>query len=825
VKGVRRLWRRLAGTIDTLLQDLRFAVRSCRKRPAFLAVVVLSLAIGIGINTTIFTWLKAVYLNPLPGVPDARHLVTINAAYKFGDGYSNSYPDFVYIRDHSRLFIGLFAHEMEALAVSDGKSAEMTMGGIVSGNYFDVLNTKMAFGRGFQPEEDEVSDRDAVVVLGDGLWRRRFGADRDILGKRIELNKVPFTVIGVAAPRFMGVYGGIRQDFWIPLHMAGALDPNHDDPLTHGMGLQIMGRPKPGVSISALQSELNVLSPEIRRLYHKQSADYQAQVYPLHEAQRGFHSGLFEMVRVLAIAVAIILLLACLNAANLLIGRATERSREISLRMSLGASRRRIIRQLFTESLVIASIAGALGVAIVYATRSVPAVLAPPGIELYLNLGIDWTVIAFLFAITIGTSFAFGLLPAFETSKVDLVESLKEGSANVTPGRRRALWRRLLVVGQVSLAMTALFGAALFAEYLREVITANRGFQTKNILTAEVDVFAAGMNESRGRAFYRDSIRRLESIPDVESAAWTTFLPMSGTGGGNRRKAEVRGYFAPPDNPLSLIVDTASPGYLRTLGIPILKGREFEWSDTQSAMPVLIVNQKFVDEYLKGRDPIGAQVQIDGVWRSIVGVHRNYIYRDPTQPTRPTVLLPITQDYNTDAIVVVRTKADPSRLSSSLRALIAEFDRSIPVAHVMTMEENVDSHFVETKVGTVALIFFAVVACILAAIGIYAVLAGFINQRRREFGIRIALGAKPSDVRQSIFMQSAIMALIGSGIGLMFSLALGELLKSALFTLSPFDPVLYVAAALAMAVTVMVSTMAPAWSASRIDPIAALRTE
>lgn len=607
--------------------------------------------------------------------------------------------------------------------------------------------------------------------------------------------------------------------------MAAALDPNHTDPLTHGMGLQIMGRPKSGVSLSALQSELTVLSRQIQRLYHKDAADYQAQVYPLHQAQRGFHSGLFDMVRVLAIAVAIILLLACLNAANLLMGRATERSREISLRMSLGASRRRIVRQLFTESLVIASIAGALGPVIVYATRSIPAVLAPPGMELYLNLDIDWTVIAFLFAITTVTSFVFGLLPAFETSKVDLVESLKEGSGNVTPGRRRALWRRLLVIGQVSLAMTALFGAALFTEYLREVITANRGFETRNILTAETDLSAGGVNEARGRVFYRDSIRRLESLPGVESAAWTTFLPMGATGGGNRRKAEVRGYSAPPDNPLSLIVDTASPGYLRTLAIPIVKGREFEWSDTPAAMPVLMVNQKFVDEYLKGRDPIGAQVQIDGVWRSIVGVHRNYLYRDATQSTRPTVLLPITQDYNTGAIIVVRTKTDPSRLSSLLRGIIADFDRSIPVAHVMTMQQNVDSHFMETTVGTVALICFAVVACIIAAIGIYAVLTGFINQRRRELGIRIALGAKPSDVRRSVLMQSAMMALIGSGIGFMFSLALGELLKSALFTLSPFDPRLYAAAALAMGATVMVSTVAPAWSASRIDPIAALRSE
>ena len=811
--------------IEALLQDLKFTRRSFRKRPAFLVVIVLSLAIGIGLNTTIFTWLKAVYLNPLPGVTDARRLVTINATYKFGDGYSDSFQDYVYLRDHSRLFAGLFAHELETLAVNDGRSAEMTSGGIVSGNYFDVLNTRISLGRGFRPEEDEVLDRNPVVVLGDTQWRRRFGADPGVLGRKIELNRIPFTVIGIAAPGFIGVYGGLPQNFWIPLHMARAVETSQSDPLSNGMGLQIMGRPKPGVSISAIQSELDVLSRRMQPLYHKDAADYRAQVYPLHQAQRGFHSGLFEMVRVLAIAVVIILILACLNAANLLIGRATERTREIGVRISLGAGRGRIVRQLLTESLVIAAFAATVGLLIVYATRSVPAILAPPGMDLYLNLDIDWRVITFLLVVVVGTSMLFGLLPALEASRIDVVDSLKEGSGNITVGRRRSFWRRSLVVGQVALAMTALFGAALFAEYLHEVINANRGFQTRNILTAETDLFAAGVNEARGRVFYRESVRRLESLPGVESAAWTTFLPMNGSGGGNRVKAEVRGYAASPNNPLSIIVDSVSPGYLRTLGIPLLKGREFEWSDSPSAMPVIMVNQKFIDEYLKGRNPIAAQVRIGGTWHSIVGVHRNYVYRDPTQPTRPTVLLPITQDYNTDAIVLMQSKTDPSHLVSPLRQVLTQFDRNIPVAHVMTMEENVNAHFIETKAGTAALVFFAVVACTLAAIGIYAVLAAFVNQRRREFGIRIAVGARPGDLRTKVLVESALMALTGSGIGLVLSVTLAGLLRSVLFTLSPFDPRLYAAAALVMAVTVLLSTIAPAWAASRMDPIAALRGE
>jgi predicted permease len=812
--------------LETLLQDVRFALRAFGKRPGFFAVVVLSLAIGIGLNATIFTWLKAVYLNPLPAVVDARQLVTINASYpNAGDGYSNSFADYEYIRSQSRLFSGLFAHEMLMLAVSDGKSAKMTTGGIVSGNYFHLLGVKIAAGRPFQPEEDQVLDRNPVIVLGERLWREQFGADPNILGKQILLNGIPFTVIGVAAPGFIGVYGGIRQDFWIPLHMARALDAAHQDRLARGSWLQIMGRPNSGVAVSALQAELDVLSRQMRRLNHKDDTGYRAEVFPLHQAQRGFHSGIYEMVRILGLVVILVLLLACLNAANLLIGRATDRSREISVRISLGASSGRIVRQLLTESFLIAAAAGAAGLLIVLATRSLPAMLAPPGMELYLNLSIDWRVVGFLLGASVVTALLFGLWPAFETVRVNVADSLKEGAGNITAGRRRAFWRGVLVAGQVAFAMTALFGAALFAVYLRNEMQASRGFESRNVLTTSVDLFAAGMNETRGRAFYRDSVERLEALPGVESAAWTTFLPMSGSGGGNSRRGDVRGYAAPDGKPLSIVVDTISPGYLKTLSIPLVEGREFARSDVQNSAPVLIVNQQFVSEYLKGRDPLGVQVRIGDVWRSIVGVHRNYIYRDPTQSQSPAVLLPLTQDYNTSAILVLRTKGDPTRIVPQVRREIVTFDRNIPVGGFMTMDENVGARFASDEMGTAALTIFAVFAGALAAIGIYAVLAAYVNQRRREFGIRVALGALPADVRRRVLLESGRLAIIGGGIGLLLSMALGKLLATSVVALSPFDPRLYMATALGMAAIVLVSTLGPARKASRLDPLAALRSE
>ncbi|PYT32421.1 MAG: hypothetical protein DMG58_10190 [Acidobacteria bacterium] len=812
--------------LETLAQDVRFAVRALAKRPSFVVVAILSLGIGIGVNATVFTWFKAVYLNPLPGVREARKLITISASYRDAEGYSNSYADLLYFRDHSRLFTTLFAHEMEMLALSDGKYAEMTTGGIVSGNYFNVLGTPMALGRGFRPEEDEALDRNPVLVLGYGLWQRRFAGDPNIIGRRLELNRTPFIVIGVAAPGFIGVYGGIRQDYWVPLHMARALDSEHGDRLAHGSWIQIMGRSKPGVALTAIQSELDVLSAQIRRAYRKDEPDYRAVAYPLHRAARGYHSGIFQMVQILAVAVGIVLLLACLNVASLLIARAADRAREISVRLSLGASRSRIVRQLFTESVVLAGLSGAAGLLVAYWTRSVPNMLSGQGFELYLNLGIDWTVIGFLFVVSLAAAVVFGLLPAIETTRLNLVDALKEGASSVTAGRRRHLWRSSLVVGQVALSMAALVSAALFAQHLVKMLRTDLGFKPQNVLTAETDLFAAGVNESRGRVFYRSAIDQLQAMPQVVWAAWTTFLPMSGSGGGNRRKMEVQGYAAPDGKPLAVVVDTITPGFLRTVGIPLAAGREFAWSDDKTAAQVIIVNQAFAGLYLKGRDPLGAAVRVDGTWCTIVGVHRDYFYRTPIPPPQgPAAFLPMTQDYSTHATIVVRTKTDPSLLAVPLRQMIHGFDANLPVVAMMTMEENVGYQFIDTKIATGTLILFGAIASILAAIGLYGVLATFVNQRRREFGVRTALGATPGDLRSIVLFQSTRLALIGVAVGLLLSVACAQLLQSALEGLSTSNPAVYAAGALGVAIIATVSTVVPSRTAARMDPIVALRYE
>ena len=396
----------------------------------------------------------------------------------------------------------------------------------------------------------------------------------------------------------------------------------------------------------------------------------------------------------------------------------------------------------------------------------------------------------------------------------------------MTAGRRRHLWRSSLVVGQVALSMAALVSAALFAQHLVKMLRTDLGFKPQNVLTAETDLFAAGVNESRGRVFYRSAIDQLQAMPQVVWAAWTTFLPMSGSGGGNRRKMEVQGYAAPDGKPLAVVVDTITPGFLRTVGIPLAAGREFAWSDDKTAAQVIIVNQAFAGLYLKGRDPLGAAVRVDGTWCTIVGVHRDYFYRTPIPPPQgPAAFLPMTQDYSTHATIVVRTKTDPSLLAVPLRQMIHGFDANLPVVAMMTMEENVGYQFIDTKIATGTLILFGAIASILAAIGLYGVLATFVNQRRREFGVRTALGATPGDLRSIVLFQSTRLALIGVAVGLLLSVACAQLLQSALEGLSTSNPAVYAAGALGVAIIATVSTVVPSRTAARMDPIVALRYE
>jgi predicted permease len=810
--------------LESIVKDLRFALRTFRRRPSFTAVAVLSIGLGIGINATVFGWLKAVYLNPLPGVSNARDLVTVNASFKDREGFSNSYADFTLIRDYARSFKGVFAHEMLFASVSDGRTAEKMGGGFVSANFFEVLGVPPARGRLFGPQEDAAVGSD-VVVLSHAMWHRKFGGDPRILGQRVLINRIPVTVIGVAAEPFRGVYGGIAQDYWVPLRFATALDERNLDISAKGSWMQIMGRLAPGASPAAVQAELDVLSAQARDSHRKTSPDYRAIAHPLHRAQRGFHAGFFQMVQVLAVAAFIVLLLACVNVAGLLLARANDRAREITIRFSLGASRGRIVRQLMIESFLLAGIGGAAGLIIAMASQSLPEVLSATGVEMVFNSSLDWSVAAFLAAATTVSALLFGLVPAIATSGLSVGEGLKQGAAHVTAGKRKSRFRGALVVVQVALSTAALASAAFVGETLLRAANSDRGFRAENVLTAEVDAASGGLDETGGRALYGGVIERLRTSPGVVDAAFTTFLPMSGHGGGNHRETEVRGYVPPEERPLSVVVDAVSAGYLRTLGIPLVQGREFDSSDVAGAPPVMLCNEKFAERYFAGREAVGAQVRIGNEWRTIVGVHRNFVYRHPSMPHEPAVLLPLEQDYSPAAIAIVRTRDRGASAAALLRAAVAEVNTEIALARVITMEQNIALRFLDLRIMSAVLAVFGLLCCTLAAIGLYGVLASFVNQRRREFGVRSALGATALEVAAMVFRQSAWFTGIGAVCGLGLAIGLARVLRSALFSAAPESAWIYIAATAGVFLTAMIASAPPFIAAARMDPVSALRHE
>jgi predicted permease len=800
------------------MKDFRFALRLLAKRPAFTIIALSSLVIGIGLNAAVFAWFKAAYLDPFPAVPAARELVTVNAAFRDGAGYSNSYEEFVYLQDQSTSFKGLLAHETLTASLGDGKSAQMTTGGIVSGNYFDVLGVSIAFGRGFRPEEDEVLDRNPVLILGHALWQRRFAGAPDMLGRKLRVNGIDFDVVGVAPEEFVGVYGGVRQEFWIPLHMARVLQDDPSRLLEDSSWFQIMGRPRPGVTFEQIQAEFQLLSKGVQGLFHKSQPDYRLDVFPLHKAQRGYHAGLFQMVQIVGSGVILVFILACLNVANLLIGSAAQRVDEIKVRLCLGASRWRLLRQLLTESVLLAGLAGIGGIQIAYAAQSLPAFFAAENDVPYFNAGVDWSVVSFLIVASLMAAAACGFLPAILATRTRLADAV---TSNRTTGRN--LWRRVLVVFQVALSLTVLTGTALLARHHWNLVRTDFGFAPRNILAAETDFRTARINEERGRLIYRNSIEQLLALSEVESAAWATYLPMSGSGGGNRRRLEVSGFTPPKESVLTVIADLATPGFLKTLGVPLVKGRDFEWSDDQQSRRVVTVNQEFAYTYLQNRDPIGVSVRIGREWHEIVGVYANYVYRHPTNPVRPSVFLPLLQEYDGHALLVLRSKGDPLLLAATVRKLIEDNSPNLAVANMKTMEDNIAGQLEDVRVITIAFAAFALISCTLAAGGLYGVIGSFVNERRREFAIRSALGATPSDLRGLVFRETAMLAGGGILIGVALSAASSRLL-GAIFTGMPgMETALFTITVLATAALSFLSIAGPLATASRIDPSAGLR--
>ena len=814
--------------MDHLLRDLKLAVRTLAKAPLFTLVVIATIALGIGANATIFTWLKAIALKPVPGVENSNELVTVNGARGTRTGISNGFWEYAYLRDNAKSFRGVFAHELVPMSLSEEARPEFVVGSVASGNYFDVLGVRAALGRTFSQQEDVSPNAHPFAVISHRLWQRRFASDAGVVGKSIRLNSHPFTVIGVLPPGFAGVYGGIGQDVWVPMQMQSKLTQRDADLNKAGRWMQIMARLAPGETVERAQAEVTLLSAQLEKADPERNRDWRLMVYPLLKAQRGLQATMAPVLMIVMAVVGLVLLIACANIASLLLTRAVGRQKEIAVRLALGASRWQISRQLLTESLLLAAAGGTAGLLVSSWTATGLITLFPLG-EFYLGLDLstDATVLTFTAAASLLTGVIFGLAPAWQGTKTDILSTLKSEAGSISGGVRKSRMRNALVVSQIALSMVALVAAGLFLRAVQTGLSANPGFRTENALLASYNLKLADYSPERGAIFHRQLIERASALPGVQSAALGSYVPLSIGGGGSIYGVTVEGYVprGTEDPRQDVTGDTISAGYLKTLGVPLAAGREFEATDTKDSGRVLIVNETFAQKFWPQQSALGRRVQVRGNWHEVIGVARNAKYRQFNEEPAPLMYLSLEQNYDASMTLVLRTAGDPGAAWPGLQRAMQEMDANLAVFQVKTLENSVSTSFFPQRIAAVLLVVFGGLALFLSAMGLYGLLSYAVSQRKREIGVRMALGASPGDILRLITGQGLMLVGIGSVVGLVAAFAAARALATLLLGVSTSDPTTYVGVALLLGAIALAACVLPARRAMRTDPMVALRYE
>jgi predicted permease len=819
-------------------QDIRYAFRIILKNPGFSAIAVISLALGIGANTTIFTVVNAILLNPLPvkdistlvemDTIDSKTKVTQANNAKLGMSYRN-YQDYVRLNE---VFSGLTCVSGGPLTWSGSAEPKQLNGILVSADYFDVLGVQPSAGRFFYPDEDKKPGGNNVAVLSYGLWADKFGADRSILGKSITLNATVYTVIGIAPRGFKGTFTlGPAELVWIPTSMygqvlSGFLKDNFND--RRFLNMAVYGRLRPGVSASQAEASLKTIAQHLETEFPKDNAGRSVALTPLSDAALGANN--FQQLNsaggVMMAIVGVVLLIACANLANLLLAQASRREREIGLRAALGAAPSRIVRQLLTESLVLAGIAGIAGLAIAYAGRTVLWSFRPPFIEQNdIDLTLDWRVLLFTAGISLFTAVLIALAPALRSATPNLVEVLNLGGRSGSVGWKRSPLRSLLVVSEIALALVALIGAGLFIRSMQYAQRIDLGFESEKLFMMAFDLGAARYQEGQAQQLFRTAVERAKATPGVESATIASDFPM---GGGLARTVfpegqdETTGYRGTLTQ-----LDDITPAYFDALRIPLLRGRVFDENDRQNTMKVAVINEATVKQFWPDQDPLGKRFHFFGEseLRQVVGVVKNTVVNQIGETPQPVVYLPITQDYSPAVTIQVRTTGEPEAVIGGVRAQIQELEPSMAITNVQTVREILDQGLWAPRAGAGLLTVFGALALILAAVGVYGVLSYSVSQQTREIGIRMSLGAQRAQVLRLVVGQGLRLAAVGLVLGLFLAFVLTRLLSSLLFGVSTSDPLTFGVVAAVLLIVAALACYIPARRAIAVDPVIALRYE
>jgi predicted permease len=823
--------------LETFLRDVRYAWRGLRKNPGFTIVCILTLALGVGANTAMFTVINAVLIRPVPGVANPGELIIFERLQKNNPDFAFGFPDYLDYREQNQSFAGLAARCRTALTVSHGTTERIT-GELVSGNYFSVLGVNPAIGRTIDPEDVQGDDQSPVAVLSYGIWQRIFGADPQIAGKNILLNGRNFTVVGVAAAQFQGTTVGSPTDVWVPITMQREAMPRMSHGALHNRNsgwIEIFGRLKPHVSLVAARSEMQAIAGRLAAAYPESNEHRSVDLIPSFGMDPDDRATLQTFFGLLIGSVGLLLLIACSNVANLLLSRADSRRREIAVRLALGASRLQLLRQLLTEGVLLSLLAGGLGLLLApWSGRLVLAFRQPLYALRNVDTSPDARVLGFTLMVALLTGVLFSLAPALQGSKADLAVALKDSA----PGLARcSRLRGLLVSSQIALSFVLLVVAGATVRKMQKILSQDPGFRTTNVLMMSVSPTIQGYSEQQGQRFYEDLLARIEGIPAIQSASLAATVPPEDW--SSRVSIFYEGQAPPLDFyrghefevGIRVDVNNVSPNYFRTVGIPILQGRDFTARDRTGAPLVAILSQRLAQRLWPDGSAIGKRIEwpsSEGAPRpplEIIGVSADARYRSLIADVPLLLYLPEFQNYNATQTLIIHTSTNPVDIVSAVRSVVSALDANLPVFAVKTMSDQLSDSLWQPRMAAGIMGCFSFLALVLATVGLYAMVSRWMGQRTREIGIRMALGADPRNVMRLILRYGAGLAVWGIMAGMLVSSGVMRFASRVLFGTSSTDVLTVTVIGLLLFLVALAACFVPARRAMRVDSMVALRHE
>jgi putative ABC transport system permease protein len=814
-----------------LFQDVRFGLRVLSGSPVFSAVAALTLALGIACTTTVFSWIDSVLLHPFPGASRSEQLAALEMITTGAPngGTSVSWVDYRDYRDNLKGVAGVAVHRQCAFTLGDTENSRLAWGELVSGNYFDVMGVKPVLGRMFSQEENrDVLGAYPVVVISARLWRSYFNSDPYIAGKTVKVNRHSLTIVGVAPAEFRGTSAVMRYDLWAPVTMGPALGQLTESTLRDRDNrgyLDAICRRRAGVTVEQARGEAFALSASLAAANPKTNVGIRATILPTWEEHNGVNEYLRAPLTILMAVSCVVLLIVCANVANLLVARSVARQREFGIRFALGAGRFRVAVQVLTETLVLAvSGSGIALLILLWVQGSLAAMVPSVGFPISTSLAFNGRILAFTALACVSAALISGASPALFVFHTNLNEVLKDGSRGDSAGAVSRRMRNLLVVGEVALATVALVGAGLFMRSFRNVRAVNTGFDSANVLLGRFFIETAGFKGDQVHQFSARLKERLLASPGIQEVSYSGFVPLSTTA-GPYSFVRVDGYTPVKGESTAVNRAQVSPGYFDTLRIPVVEGREFSERDAKDAELTIIVNQAFAKRFFHGQNPVGRKVRADGKWRTVVGMARDSKYFSPAEPARPFFYLPFRQSYqdSPELYFLIRTATPPEQSIALLRRLVAETDPAAAAFHGVALSEYTEVATFGQKVAANLMSALGLLCLVLAATGLYSMMAYTVSQRIPEIGIRMAMGARPSNVIAMIVRQGMALLFTGLALGIVGAFAAARVVAGMLFRVDTSDPVTFAGTALFLAAVALLAIWIPAFRATRIDPMTALR--